>query len=145
MKYMLMCLFAMLISFGIGLLLTLILKKKTQKLNFRFNTLFGTLFLGILILCGVSLGYLRNYYHAGDKAQAALENTATVQVDKINKGYYFDGPGEDSAMIFYPGAKVEAEAYAPLMMKLAEEGADCFLAEMPFNMAIFGSSISQTN
>ncbi|MBR1567171.1 MAG: alpha/beta hydrolase [Oscillospiraceae bacterium] len=51
---------------------------------------------------------------------------------------FFDGPGEDTALIFYPGAKVEAAAYAPLLAKIAAGGTDCFLVEMPLHFAFFG-------
>jgi hypothetical protein len=33
---------------------------------------------------------------------------------------------------------VEAEAYAPLMRRIAEKGTDCFLVKMPLNMAVLG-------
>ncbi|MBQ4300140.1 MAG: alpha/beta fold hydrolase [Lachnospiraceae bacterium] len=39
-------------------------------------------------------------------------------------------------MIFYPGAKVDEKAYAPLMTRLAEGGVDCFLVQMPAHLAI---------
>ena len=43
-------------------------------------------------------------------------------------------------MIFYPGAKVEYTAYVPLFFELAEQGVDCFLVEMPCNLAILGQN-----
>ena len=52
--------------------------------------------------------------------------------------WFFDGPGEDAALIFYPGAKVEAAAYAPLLVQIAESGVDCFLVEMPLHVAFLG-------
>ena len=51
--------------------------------------------------------------------------------------YFFDGPGSGTAVIFYPGAKVEEKAYASLMHMLAEQGTDCFLLKLPFRMAVF--------
>lgn len=42
-------------------------------------------------------------------------------------GWYFDGPGTDTALIFYPEKCVDAAAYQPMMHKLAEQGIDCFL------------------
>ena len=41
-------------------------------------------------------------------------------------------------MVFYPGARVEASTYAPLMQETAASGIDCFLMKMPANLAIFG-------
>ena len=43
----------------------------------------------------------------------------------------------DTALIFYPGAKVEAEAYLPLLDRIRQDGICCILVEMPFRMAIF--------
>lgn len=44
---------------------------------------------------------------------------------------------ENTAIIFYPGGKVDSLAYAPLMLKLADEGIMCVLIDMPMNLAIF--------
>ena len=43
----------------------------------------------------------------------------------------------DTAIIFYPGAKVETAAYLPLLDQLRQTGLTCILVEMPFHMAIF--------
>ena len=40
--------------------------------------------------------------------------------------------------MFYPGAKVEETAYAPLLRAIAEAGMDACLVKMPFRLAIFG-------
>ena len=42
-----------------------------------------------------------------------------------------------AGVIFYPGGKVEARAYAPLMAELALRGITSVLVEMPFNLAVF--------
>lgn len=100
---------------------------------------------GIIILCivvliaGAFFVYFADYYHGTEVAASSLKNDGDVNVSRIDGGYYFDGPGEDAAMIFYPGAKVESMAYGNLMRTIAENGVDCFLVEMPFNFAFFGS------
>ena len=81
--------------------------------------------------------YFGTYYHSVD-ADAYLTDSDAVTVSETDSGWLFDGAGEDTALIFYPGAKVEATAYAPLLYELAEAGIDCFLVEMPLRMAIFG-------
>src|SRR5699024_3364831 len=40
-------------------------------------------------------------------------------------------------IIFYPGGKVEKEAYALLMQQLAVEGYQVFLLDVPFGLAVF--------
>lgn len=91
----------------------------------------------IIILAAGMLLYFAVYYHATDTAEVALEGSAGVTVTAVDEGYLFDGYGDDAALIFYPGAKVEADAYAPLMLKIAEQGTDCFLCSMPLNFALF--------
>lgn len=54
-------------------------------------------------------------------------------------------PGEprqprQPGLIFYPGGKVEAAAYAPLLQKLAQNGIACVLMEMPFNLAVLDTN-----
>lgn len=92
----------------------------------------------LFILAGICVWYVGDYYHVTDK-DAALADTAAVKVSAADFGYVFDGPGEDSALIFYPGAKVEDLAYADLLKRLASEGVDCFLVHMPCNLALLGA------
>ena len=78
------------------------------------------------------------YYRADDKALAALAPDGTVSVARTDYGWLFDGPGEDAALIFYPGAKVEETAYAPLLRQLAERDVDVCLVKMPLHLAVLG-------
>ena len=81
--------------------------------------------------------YAEVYYKADETAIAAMESDESVAVSKTDYGWLFDGPSEE-ALIFYPGAKVEAKAYAPLLHGLAKQGLDVCLVEMPFRFAFFG-------
>ena len=92
----------------------------------------------IILIAGFSLWYLNDYYHADASVNAYLNGTDNVSVEKIDNGLFLDGPGNDSALIFYPGAKIEYTAYLPLFTELANDGVDCFIVEMPFNLAFFG-------
>ena len=91
----------------------------------------------LLLLAALFFAWLSVYYHAEPSAEKYLVSTDAVSVERRADGWRFDGPGEDTALIFYPGAKVEAAAYAPLLFRLAEGGLDAFLVEMPFNIAFF--------
>lgn len=91
----------------------------------------------LLAMVGGCTWYVNDYYHVVDR-DGAMSDTPAVKVVKTSTGYLYDGPGEDTALIFYPGAKVQDIAYAPLLKKLAENGVDCYLVHMPGNLAIFG-------
>ena len=93
--------------------------------------------LGAALLLALAAGiYLGRYSRSDPEVSQFLESGGSVTVERISGGWRFDGPGEGSAVIFYPGGKVETEAYAPLLYRLAESGEDCFLAEMPVRLAI---------
>ena len=94
---------------------------------------------GVITLLVIAfLLYTGQYYHADKTALAALESDDTVQVTETEYGWFFDGPSETEALIFYPGAKVEETAYAPLLHLIAKEGMDVCLVKMPFRLAFFG-------
>lgn len=107
-----------------------------KKIN-RRNSVIAILAVVIIALATAFTVYINQYYHSEDVAYA-LQSTEEVKVNRIRTGYFFDGRGTEKALIFYPGGKVEATAYAPMLQKLASEGMDCFLVEMPGNLAVFG-------
>ena len=94
----------------------------------------------IVLLAGAFLLYTGQYYHADADALAALESDEAVSVTPTDYGWLFDGPSETDALIFFPGAKVEETAYAPLLHRLAAQGMDVCLVKMPFRLAFFGLS-----
>lgn len=96
----------------------------------------------IAVIAVAFVWYVNDYYHAVD-VDSYLTSTDTVQVIQVDDGILFCG-GNEKALIFYPGAKVEYTAYVPIMMSLAENGVDCFLVEMPFNLAFFGMNKAES-
>ena len=82
-------------------------------------------------------------YKASAEAKKYLVSSEEVKVEKINEGYFFDGKGDRTSIIFYPGAKVDYEAYSKLMYELARDGYDTVLLKMPFNIAFFGKNKAQ--
>lgn len=91
----------------------------------------------VIALITGAAAYINDYYHS-QGVEKSLSSSKTVKVEEIKEGYFFDGQGEDEALIFYPGGKVEYTAYAPMLHGLAEQGIDCFLIKMPANLAVFG-------
>ena len=106
----------------------------------RKKTLLLIPVFAIAALCIAFLIYTEQYYRAEESALTALKSDESVIVTQKEYGWFFDGPSETDALIFYPGAKVEETAYAPLLHRLAEQGMDICLVRMPFRLAIFGAN-----
>ena len=102
-----------------------------------FHRILAAIIAVLIVLAGYGVYYVNDYHHAVNVGNA-IQSNPTVKVTDIEDGWLFDGPGTTTAMVFYPGAKVEASAYAPLMQETAASGIDCFLMKMPANLAIFG-------
>lgn len=94
----------------------------------------------IFIVVLAAVFYVKDYYHSDSSVGEYLQGKGKAAVIEIKDGLYVDGPGEEDAIIFYPGAKVEYSAYLPFFYKLAEQGIDCFLIQMPCNLAILGQN-----
>ncbi len=106
------------------------MKKRTK--------IFIAILVAVIVAIRVATGIYGNDYYRALSVDEYITSSDGVTVSQIDEGYFFDGPGEDKALIFYPGAKVEEPAYAPLMKSLAEQGVDCFLIKMPMKLAILG-------
>lgn len=112
------------------------MKKKSHKLIKRIVTII----IGIILLFFVSLViYSSNYYHATESDIESIKASTGYSVKKNLTTLTPDEPS-DIGIIFYPGAKVEATAYLPLLDDLRNEGITCVLVKMPFNLAIFDSN-----
>ena len=91
----------------------------------------------VLIAMIVCFIYVNDYYEAD---YAAIETFCNFE--SVSKTVYDDGTivyspeSADTALIFYPGGKVEYTAYEPLMTACAEKGVLCVLIEMPCNLAV---------
>ena len=111
------------------------LKAKHKKLK-----IFTIAALLLIIIMGAAFFlWASDYYHAEETALAVMENDAAILI-KDNLTVLAPSYPTDTAFIFYPGAKVEAIAYLPLLEKIKEAtGMACILVEMPLNMAIFDS------
>lgn len=82
--------------------------------------------------------YVGDYSHADSTAMAACVSDDQVPVAQTGNRIAFGNPDTASVgFVFYPGAKVQAESYAPLMRALASKGCFCVIDAMPFNLALF--------
>ena len=91
----------------------------------------------ILSLVGGTVYYINDYYHAEETAVSLITTPKeNVVVTEENGVFTFKPQNATKGIIFYPGGKVEAKAYAPLMHSLAEEGILSVLVTMPGNLAV---------
>lgn len=99
----------------------------------RLLAILAAIILVIVVGFGI---YVSDYYHADEAAQAALMSAEDVTVTQQDDLWIFAPQQPAAGLIFYPGGKVEAAAYAPLLQKLAQRGILCVLTEMPCNLAV---------
>lgn len=94
-------------------------------------------FLVVVFLLAAAAGtgfylYTRDYYHA---------QTQDFPPDDETEKYLIYGDKNSSCgLIFYPGAKVEEAAYAPMLSQLSENGICCVVVKMPFHLAVLGKN-----
>lgn len=95
-------------------------------------------FVGLILTFFIAFAiYVNDYYHAMNY-DIPQEFTDIIIEEYDDYTIYGDVDSVDKGIIFYPGGKVEAKAYEPLMYYLADEDICCVLVEMPFNLAVFG-------
>jgi len=112
--------------------------KKKKGLPKALKIVLGVV-LGIIILNVVAFFiYVSIYYKADTAALSAINNPAPgVTVEKNEYGYTFSCENPKAGIVFYPGGKVECEAYAPLMSALCQRGYQCVLLDVRFRLAFF--------
>lgn len=79
------------------------------------------------------------YCEDGHPASADAVAAAATSSGATSEGWLTFGDPSTAAcgLVLYPGARVDADAYAPLLELLADRQVFCVLVEMPFNMAFF--------
>ena len=107
-----------------------------KKLRTIHKILLGILVVAILMV-GAFLLYVSDYYHAevNRKERAMFSD---IRVLDANDALIADPGNAKTALILYPGGKVEHRAYEMLALRIADEGILCIVPKMPFNLAVFG-------
>ena len=93
----------------------------------------------IIVLGIIGFIYIQDYYHADNEAiEVFSANVTNISRETLDNNYKVYAPKDATmGLIFYPGGKVEYNAYAPLMEACANQGILCILVEMPANLAVF--------
>jgi hypothetical protein len=98
--------------------------------------------LGVALFALLSVGafalYVSDYYHADVAVETmALHNQIHTEGNLM---ILSPSTSSDTAIVFYPGAKVEEIAYLPLLEQLSQSGITCVLVKMPYRLAFFDSA-----
>ena len=96
-----------------------------------------SLVVAAVLAAAAFLVYASDYYRDADAGHENLASTSQLPVTQSAHYVAFGDPAAETGLVFYPGAKVEYTAYAPLMRDLAARGYLAVVVEMPFNFAFF--------
>ena len=108
---------------------------------------FKYIITAIVIVFALAIGgfivYVQDYYHSGAVAQEILADGNLVTYS--NGDIYLEAASSTSVttndlIVFYPGGKVEYDAYLPLARMLQDQGVSVILCKMPFNLAVFDTN-----
>jgi hypothetical protein len=96
----------------------------------------------IAVVVGVLLLFVGGFYGWTRTARYAAfpEAVAVAERATSTRGWTVFEPADApiAGFVFYPGGLVDADAYAPLMQRLADGGVLAVLVPMPLELAVFG-------
>lgn len=118
------------------------MKKTKILISKKLRIALGIVVLLLALCAGAFFWYVSDYYRAEDVALDVLAQDSGLSVQD-NLTVLSPSVPSDTAIIFYPGAKVEAEAYLPLLEQIKQTGVTCILVHMPFRMAIFDANAAE--
>jgi hypothetical protein len=112
-------------------------KKRSKKKILDAITM---VFLTVVLFLKFTL-YMLGDYNATERAMEYVNNPAEgVTVTEVGNTLVFSPENPKTGFIFYPGAKVEPQAYAPLLEQLAEHGIMSIVVEMPHYLAFLDAN-----
>lgn len=91
----------------------------------------------LIILVGGFYVYSLDYYRTSDYVTQTPDKENIEKQGNMTVFYPDNETDTKTGLIFYPGGKVEASAYSPLLEKLSQNGITCILIKMPLNLAVF--------
>ena len=111
-------------------------KIKHREYRFKKNIKFGLCVLVVIFLMGI-INWIGTAYKPGQLALDSLVSDDKVEIT-VDGNITFTPKGTEATkgFILYPGAKVDAKAYAPLCRKIAENGYKVVILDMYLNFAM---------
>ena len=107
-----------------------------KKTNRRAKVAIIIISVFLIVALGGFYIYTLDYYRADQTAKDIIDSGDNIVTDG-NITVFYTEEKTNTGLIFYPGGKVEADAYAPILKKLSNHGITCVLVKMPFNLAVF--------
>lgn len=104
--------------------------------------------IGLLVVAGsLGVGYLGSPYTASPADIETAKATPGAEISSFGDGYVIRPTGDpqpsgtggtDTALVFYPGARVHPNAYLPVLAPVtAETGMTIFIPQAPLSLAVF--------
>ena len=107
-----------------------------KKINKKAKVAIIIISVFLVVVLGGFYIYTLDYYRADQAAKDIIGSGDNISKDG-NVTVFYPEEQTNIGLIFYPGGKVEADAYAPLLKELSNNGITCVLVKMPFNLAVF--------
>ncbi|MER3444856.1 MAG: alpha/beta hydrolase [Meiothermus sp.] len=117
-------------------------RKTTQPQTLVASRRFWLIFFGLMLFFAASVVFYvwqaLKPIPPAPEALGALSSDSAVRVEAKNWGYLLRPAGEAAnvGLAFYPGARVDYRAYAPVLRQVAAAGYPVALLWVPFNLAI---------
>ncbi|TCK89137.1 alpha/beta hydrolase family protein [Natranaerovirga hydrolytica] len=138
--------FAAIILGGSILILSQLIQLSSRKKRIFFGSIAGV----IVLIAGGFFWYVSDYYEATSEALVSLQSDKDVTVYQDDNLLVFEptnrdhnGSNNEVGFIFYPGGKVEHQAYAPIIKEIARQGYLSIIIEMPFKLAVLAPNRAQ--
>ena len=110
------------------------MKKSTKKM----------LIFSPIILVAISIIFFivwtSSYYKATDETLAVFQFDTNITIESGKYITFTPKVTTDTGFIFYPGGKVEEEAYATFCKSIAREGYKVVIVPMPLKLAVLGGN-----
>ena len=99
--------------------------------------------MAVFVVLFVAVAVTGFRYYAADYYAARDYKVLTEAVQETEDYIVYGDTASTRGFIFYPGAKVEEGAYAPILDELAEAGICCVVVKMPYHLAILDADAAK--